>query len=82
MPHAARRHLTHPLPPARLDVSSGGWFRAAGGGLGGAEERFVDMYLVFADPEMCGPGVRRLAEIVSAAVGASGLAETPADPGQ
>ena len=50
--------------------------------LGGAEERYVDMYLVFADPEMCGPGVRRLAEIVSAAVGASGLAETPADPGQ
>ncbi len=40
------------------------------------------MYLVFADPEMCGPGVRRLAEIVRVAVGASGLAETPADPGQ
>lgn len=50
--------------------------------LGGAEERAVDMYLVFADPELCGPGVRRLAEIISTAVGASGLAETPADPRQ
>ena len=50
--------------------------------LGGAEFRFVDMYMVLADPEMCGPGVRRLAEIVSGVVEASGLGEAPADPRQ
>lgn len=36
--------------------------------LGGAEERFVELYLVLADPEFAGPGVRRLAEILRAAV--------------
>lgn len=50
--------------------------------LGGAEVRFVDMYLVLADPEMCGPGVMRLAEIVAARVAESGLGEASADAGQ
>jgi len=36
--------------------------------LRGAEERFVELYLVLADPEFAGPGVRRLAEILRAAV--------------
>ena len=30
-------------------------------------ERWVTLYLIFADPEMAGPGVRRLAEIIRAA---------------
>jgi len=30
----------------------------------GAEERFVDLYLVLADPDLAGPGVCRLAEII------------------
>ena len=34
--------------------------------LGGAEARFVDLYLVQADPDFAGPGVRRLAEILAA----------------
>lgn len=32
--------------------------------MGGAEDRFVELYLVLADPDFAGPGVRRLAEIV------------------
>ena len=34
--------------------------------LGGAEARFIDLYLVQADPDFAGPGVRRLAEILVA----------------
>ncbi len=34
--------------------------------LGGAEARFIDLYLVQADPDFAGPGVRRLAEILAA----------------
>lgn len=34
--------------------------------LGGAEVRFIDLYLVQADPDFAGPGVRRLAEILAA----------------
>ncbi len=40
--------------------------------LRGAEERFVELYLVLADPEFAGPGVRRLAEILRAAVAGAG----------
>ena len=32
--------------------------------LGGAEERFVELYCVVADPDGAGPGVRRLEEIL------------------
>jgi DNA-binding transcriptional LysR family regulator len=32
--------------------------------MAGAEERFVDLYLVLADPDFAGPGVRRLAAII------------------
>lgn len=32
--------------------------------LGARSERYVDLYLVLADPEFAGPGVRRLAEIL------------------
>lgn len=39
----------------------------------GAEERFVELYLVLADPDFAGPGVRRLATILGAAV--NGVAE-------
>ena len=33
--------------------------------LGGAEERFVQLYCVVADPDGAGPGVRRLEEILT-----------------
>jgi DNA-binding transcriptional LysR family regulator len=36
--------------------------------LGGGEERFVELYLILADPELAGPGVRRLAEILGESV--------------
>ncbi len=36
--------------------------------LGGAEERFVEMNLVLADPDCAGPGVLRLADILTRAV--------------
>lgn len=36
--------------------------------LKGGEERFVDLYLVLADPDCAGPGVSRLAEILVAGV--------------
>lgn len=36
--------------------------------LGGGEERFVELYLVLADPDFAGPGVRRLAEIIGESV--------------
>lgn len=36
--------------------------------LGGAEVRCLEMYLVVADPDFAGPGVRRLAEIIGEAV--------------
>lgn len=36
--------------------------------LGGGEERFVELYLILAEPELAGPGVRRLAEILSESV--------------
>lgn len=32
--------------------------------LGGGEERFIELYLILADPDFAGPGVRRLAEIL------------------
>ena len=55
--------------------------------LGGAEERFVELYLVMADPDLAGPGVRRLAEIlveVSAAGGAADRSSmgAPTDQGE
>lgn len=37
--------------------------------LQGAEERFIELYLVVADPDLAGPGVRRLAEILTRAAG-------------
>lgn len=37
--------------------------------LQGAEERFIELYLVLADPDFAGPGVRRLAEIITQGVG-------------
>lgn len=37
--------------------------------MAGAEERFVDLYLVLADPDFAGPGVRRLAEIIAQGAG-------------
>lgn len=36
--------------------------------MAGAEERFVELYLVLADPDFAGPGVRRLAEIIAQGV--------------
>lgn len=36
--------------------------------MAGAEERFVDLYLVLADPDFAGPGVRRLAALIEQAV--------------
>ena len=36
--------------------------------LRGGEERLVELYLILADPEFAGPGVRRMAEIVREAV--------------
>lgn len=36
--------------------------------MAGAEERFVELYLVLADPDFAGPGVRRLAEIIAEGV--------------
>ncbi|MCM8595763.1 LysR family transcriptional regulator [Accumulibacter sp.] len=39
--------------------------------LHGAEERFAELYLVVADPDGAGPGVRRLARIIRDAVGAT-----------
>lgn len=46
--------------------------------LQGAEERFIELYLVIADPDLAGPGVRRLAEILGRTVGDSGVAARPA----
>jgi DNA-binding transcriptional LysR family regulator len=39
--------------------------------LKGGRERFVQLYLVFGDPDFAGPGVRRLAEIVRETVHAA-----------
>lgn len=44
----------------------------------GAEERFVELYLVLADPDFAGPGVRRLAEIIEQGVGTGCAARQPA----
>lgn len=45
--------------------------------MGGAEVRHFDLYLVLADPDSAGPGVRRLAEIVRESVA---LLEHPGTP--
>ena len=47
--------------------------------LGGAEERFIDIYLVQADPDFAGPGVRRLAEILTAVSAEAGTPRGAAD---
>ena len=45
--------------------------------LQGSEERFVELYLVLADPEFAGPGVRRLAELIRARVEQCCPVQTP-----